>query len=206
MVAYVLSLGAQAKSASLPVRGEYTPSDSAAASDKGAVVLRASYTDRGANGILGLPGETSVVLRAPTVVVASGTLSDGLQKMTPDGMPVEVTIVNRSGSSVKLAKIDLTGVSGVLISATAPAKYGALGGKIEVHADSATGSLLGETAVIEPSADSAAPPAQLHASFTPTVGVHDLYFVFRSDQAPSGQQMVFVVLTATFQGGKTDGR
>jgi cytochrome c len=139
-------------------------------------------------------------------VVATGTLSDGLQKMTPDGAPVEVTIVNRSGSSVKLAKIDLTGVLGVLISATAPAKYGALGGKIEVHADSATGSLLGETAVIEPSADSAAPPAQLHASFTPTVGVHDLYFVFRNDQAPSGQQMLFVVLTATFQGGKTDGR
>jgi cytochrome c len=187
------------------VRGEYTPSDSIAGSAKGAVVLRASYTDRGANGILGVPGETSVILRAPTVVVASGTLSDGLQKMTPDGMPIEVTIVNRSGSSVKLEQIDLTGVSGVLISATAPAQYGALGGKIELHVDSVTGPLAGETEVITPSADSAAPPVQLHASLTPTQGLHDVYLVFRNEQATSGQQMLFVVLTATFQGGKAVG-
>ena len=205
MVAYVLSLGEHAKSASLPVRGEYTPSDSAASSNKGVVVLRAAYTDRGANGILGVPAETTVVLRAPTVVVASGTLSDGLQKMTPEGMPVEITIVNRSGGSVKLEKIDLTGVSGVMVSALAPAPYGAIGGKVEFRVDSATGPLLGETEVIKPSADSAAPPVQLHASLTPTTGVHDVYLVFRNEQAPTGQQMLFVVLTATFQGGKRDG-
>jgi cytochrome c len=199
MVAYVLSLGAQAKSASLPVRGEYIPPDSIASSSTGVVVLRAAYTDRGANGILGVPAEATVVLRAPTVVVASGTLSDGLQKMTPEGMPVEITIVNRSGGSAKLERIDLTGVSGVLVSATAPAQYGALGGKIELHIDSASGPLVGETEVIKPSADSAAPPAQLHASLAPTSGVHDVYFVFRNEQAPSGQQMLFVVLTATFQ-------
>ena len=201
MVAYVLSLGEPTKSASLPVRGEYTPPDSAASSATGVVVLRASYTDRGANGILGVPAETTVVLRAPTVVLASGTLSDGLQKMTPEGMPVEITIVNRSGGSVKLEKIDLTGISGVSISATAPAQYGATGGKVELHVDSATGPLLGETEVIKPSTDSAAPPVQLHASLTPTTGVHDLYFVFRNEQVPSGQQMLFVVLTATFQTG-----
>jgi len=164
-------------------------------------VLRAAYTDRGANGILGVPAETTIVLRAPTVVVASGTLSDGLQKMTPEGMPVEITIVNRSGSSVKLEKIDLTGVSGVVISATAPAPYGALGGKVELRVDSATGPLLGETEVIKPSTDSAAPPVQLHASLSPTAGVHDVYLVFRNEQSPSGQQMLFVVLTATFQAG-----
>jgi hypothetical protein len=35
--------------------------------------------------------------------------------------------------------------------------------------------------------------------------VHDVYLVFRNEQAPTGQQMLFVVLTATFQGGKRDG-
>ena len=164
-------------------------------------MLRAAYTDRGANGILGVPAETTVVLRAPTVVVASGTLSDGLQKMTPEGMPVEITIVNRSGSSAKLDKIDLTGVSGVLVSATAPAQYSATGGKVEFRVDSATGPLIGETEVVKPSADSTAPPVQLHASVTPTAGVHDVYLVFRNEQASSGQQMLFVVLTATFQAG-----
>ena len=61
------------------------------------------------------------------------------------------------------------------------------------------GPLLGETEVIKPSTDSAAPPVQLHASLTPTAGVHDVYLVFRNEQSPSGQQMLFVVLTATFQ-------
>ena len=136
------------------------------------------------------------------MVVASGTLSDGLQKMTPEGMPVEITIVNRSGGSVKLEKIDLTGVSGVMVSALAPAQYGAIGGKVEFRVDSATGPLLGETEVIKPSADSAAPPVQLHASLSSTAGVHDVYLVFRNEQAPNGQQMLFVVLTATFQAGK----
>jgi hypothetical protein len=32
-----------------------------------------------------------------------------------------------------------------------------------------------------------------------------VYLVFRNEQATSGQQMLFVVLTATFQGGKAVG-
>jgi hypothetical protein len=34
----------------------------------------------------------------------------------------------------------------------------------------------------------------------PTSGLHDVYFVFRNDQAKT-QQMLFIVLTATFVNG-----
>ena len=67
---------------------------------------------------------------------------------------------------------------------------------MEVHADSATGPLLGETAAIEPSATMGA-PAQLKADLAPTSGVHDVFVVFRNAAAPQGQSL-FVVMTATF--------
>jgi cytochrome c len=164
------------------------------------VVLRAAYTDRGAGGLPGASAERALVLRAPIVVVATGQLSEGVQKMTVPQVPVEMSIVGRSGSHAKLERLDLTGISAVVFSAMAPAQYQALGGTIEVRRDSATGPLLGETETIQPTADAAGPPAQLRATLKPTTGVHDLYFVFRN-AAATGPGMLFVVLTATFESG-----
>ena len=42
-----------------------------------------------------------------------------------------------------------------------------------------------------------APPAQLHAALKTTSGLHDVYFVFRNDQAKA-QQLLFIATTATF--------
>jgi hypothetical protein len=53
LAAYVLSLGKKS-GPSLPAKGEYTPPAPAGnAPAQGAVVLRASYTDQGANGLPG---------------------------------------------------------------------------------------------------------------------------------------------------------
>jgi cytochrome c len=146
-----------------------------------------------------ITGEKTIVLRSPSVVVASGVLSNGLQKQTVEGMPVDVTVVNRSGSSVALKQLDLTAVGAVTIVAAAPAKYQAKGGKIEVHLDSATGPLLGETDLILPTTDASAPPSQLRVALRPTSGVHDVYLVFRNADA-TGDQFLFGLLTATFEG------
>jgi cytochrome c len=106
--------------------------------------------------------------------------------------------VNRSGGSVALKQIDLTGVSAVTFMAVAPTQYKAIGGKIEVHLDSPTGSLLGETDTIQPSADAQAPPSRLRVALPPTTGVHDVYLVFRNP-ASTTDQFLFAVLTATFE-------
>ncbi|MFL5545460.1 MAG: carbohydrate-binding protein, partial [Gemmatimonadaceae bacterium] len=76
--------------------------------------------------------------------------------------------------------------------------YQARGGKIEVHLDSPTGALLGESEVISPTSDPAARPAQLHTVLRPTSGVHDLYFVFRNPDA-TGDGFMFGLVTATFE-------
>ena len=198
MVNYIRSLAEPKSDApSLPAVGRYVPPDSAARSPTGVVVLRATYTDRGAIGLPGITADTSVVLRAPTVVVSSGVLSEGTSKMKVEQLPVEITIVNRPGASVALRAIDLTGLAAVTFTVTAPAQYGAAGGSIEVHADSATGALLGVAGPIAPSPGEGA-PVQARAALTPTSGVRDVYFVVKNDAIKS-DQMLLVLITAKFE-------
>jgi cytochrome c len=97
-----------------------------------------------------------------------------------------------------LKQIDLTGVGAVTFTAVAPAQYQAKGGKIEVHLDSPTGALLGESEMITPTANAAAPPLQLRTALKPTSGVHDVYLVFRNADA-KGDGFMFGVLTASFE-------
>ncbi|HMC54805.1 MAG TPA: ThuA domain-containing protein [Gemmatimonadaceae bacterium] len=197
MVTYIRSLATpKSDVATLPATGEYLAPDSAMKSPTGVIVLRAAYTDRGATGLPGVTSDTTVVLRAPTVVVSSGELSQGASKMKVEQLPVEITIVNRSGAFSKLEGIDLTGITGVTFMATAPAQYGAQGGSIEVHADSATGALLGKTEMIAPQTGAGA-PVTVRAALTPTSGIHDLYIVVRND-AVKQDQMLMVLMTATF--------
>jgi cytochrome c len=197
MVAYILSLG-QPRTPSLPVRGAYTPPASADSSAQGVVVLRASYTDRGANGVRSATTDRSVVLRAPILVVAEGEMSDGIDRYKGPEVPVEITIGARSGGFVGFKSLDLTGVSAIVLSALAPVpNVNSAGGKVEIRLDSATGAVIGETAVIAPQAAMVA-PSPLRATLKPTAGAHDVYFVFRNDQAKEGQNLL-VLLTAAFE-------
>ncbi|MDB4882740.1 MAG: cytochrome c class [Gemmatimonadetes bacterium] len=200
MVAYVLGLSDKPKTPSLPAKGEYTPAIAASGAPLGAVLLRATYTDQGANGLPGATVEKSLVLRAPTIVLATGELGEGVSKMQVPQMPVAMTMPSKSGSFARLKQLDLTGVSQVVVSALAPAQYGAVGGKVEIRLDSDTGPLVGETEMLQPSSVANAPPSQLRATLKPTAGMHDVYFVFRNDQAKA-QQLMFIALTATFVNG-----
>jgi cytochrome c len=199
MVAYILSLADKKTSTpSLPVQGTYVPPAGSGDAPKGVVELRASYTDRGANGMPAITKEKAVVLRSPTVVLASGELSEGVSKQSVAELPVEITVVNRPGASVALKQVDLTGVAAVTFVAVAPAQYQAKGGKIEVRLDSPTGALLGESELIRPTTDQAAPPARLRAALRPTSGVHGVYLVFRNVDV-KGDGFLFGALTATFE-------
>ena len=165
---------------------------------QGAVVLRAAYTDRGANGLPAVSAEKTVVLRAPTVVVASGDSAEGVQKYKGPEVPIEVTIGSKSGAYVRFKHLDLTGVSAIVFAAMAPTpQLNASGGKVEVRVDSATGPLVGETAAIQPS-ETMGPPTQLRAALVPTTGIHDVYFVFRNAAAAQGRSL-FILTTATFE-------
>ena len=197
MVAYIMSLADSGAAAapSLPVRGTYTPPAGSGDAPNGVVQLRAAYTDRGANRMPAITTEQTLQLRSPTVIVASGTMSDGVSKQTDDRVPIPFALANRSGSSVALRQIDLTGIGAVTLQAAAPAAYQAKGGKIAVYLDGPTGTLLGESEPILPTSDEA--PISRRVALQPTAGVHDLYFVFTSPDAGNG--FLFAVMTATFE-------
>jgi cytochrome c len=196
MAAYIMSLGDTTPPApALPPSGSYTPPAGSGDAPHGVVVLQAEYTDRGANGMPPITSEQTLVLRSPTVVVANGEMSAGVSKQSAEGVPVPITVVSRSGASVVLKQIDLTGIGAVSFMAVAPAQYQAKGGKIEVRVDSLTGPLLGESELIQPTADQM--PAQRRVPLALTPGVHDLYFVFTNPGA-TGDGFMFGVLTATF--------
>jgi cytochrome c len=133
-------------------------------------------------------------------VVATGDLGEGVSKMQVPQMPVPITMPSKSGTYAKFKQIDLTGISEVVVTALAPAPYGAVGGKVEVRLDSESGPLAGETAMLQPSSDPNAAPSQLRAALKSTAGMHDVYLVFKNDQAKT-QQLLFIVLTATFVNG-----
>jgi cytochrome c len=199
MVGYILSLNDRKSGGpSLPISGAYTPAAGTGDVPDGALVLRADYTDRGANGMPAINSENEIVFRSPTVAVAGGQLSEGVSKQSVPELPVPVTVVNRPGSSVNFRQIDLTGVGAITFVAVAPAQYQAIGGKIEVRVDSPTGPLLGESEMVRPTTDPAAPPARLRVALKPTSGLHDVYFVFRNPDA-KGDGFMFGVLTATFE-------
>ncbi|HST07838.1 MAG TPA: c-type cytochrome, partial [Gemmatimonadaceae bacterium] len=199
MLAYIMSLAdSKTNGPSLPTSGSYDPPAGFANAPNAALVLRAEYTDRGAHGMPAISKEKTLALRSPTLVVSTGDLSEGVSKQSVPEFPVEVTVVNHSGGSVAFKQVDLTGVSAVTFTATAPAQYQATGGLIEVHLDSPTGARLGQTSLIAPSASAAAPPTILRTALQPTSGIHDLYFVFKNPDA-KGDQFMFAVLTATLE-------
>jgi len=130
--------------------------------------------------------------------VANGDMSDGVSKETDERVPVPIAVAHRSGSSVALRQIDLTGVVAVTFTVAAPTAYQAQGGKIAVYLDGPTGPLLGESEAIRPTSDEA--PVSRRVSLQPATGAHDLYFAFTNPDAPAGGNgFLFAVLTATFE-------
>jgi len=117
-------------------------------------------------------------------------MSNGVSKQSVEGMPVPITVVNRSGSQSPEAA-DLTGVAAVTVMAVAPTQYQAKGGKC-VHLDSPTGALLGERAI--------RPHDQVRYLRVPLRRRRDcMTCISRSRIRREGRRVHVCVLTATFE-------
>ena len=194
MVAYILSLAEEPPL--LPVEGTYMPpAVEAGGTTQGIVVLRASYTDRGANGLPGASAEKTLVLRATTVLASDGELAEGVMRIAVPQFPTPMAIVSQPGSYIRFEQLDLTGISQVRLFALAPRQFQAQGGKVEIRLDAPDGPLLGETDFIEDVAN----PMPFPVAIEPTAGTRDVYFTFKNDEH-DGQGMLFVLTTVEFAG------
>lgn len=191
IVKYILSLGNDAKP-SLPVSGSFTTTIPKGVSDQGVYILRAAYTDKGANGIAASSAEKTMILRSPTVAAGSADYAEKIQRYKLPSPPVELMIGSSKDAYIGYKSIDLTGIDKISFVALAPIAYlNSAGGTIEVRLDSPTGIILGESTFIQPTKGNGEQPNPVFVTvaIASTVGNHDIYYVYKNDKAASGQAL-----------------
>jgi len=192
MVKYILAVSEpKPKVKSLPVEGAYTIKLPTGDKGQGVYIFRASYSDRGANGLPSIPSEETFVLRNPKINPAKYDVFDNVNKMSFNNN--DFVIPSKSGSYIGLKQIDLTGITQIDLNAMAPKEQlNAEGGMIELRMDAPNGKLLGQTEFIGDKPGStltfSAKPVSLNV--TPTAGVHDIYLVFQNPNAKPGALMI----------------
>ncbi|MBL7857451.1 MAG: ThuA domain-containing protein [Cyclobacteriaceae bacterium] len=208
IVKYILSLGdEQAKS--LPARGTYTTTIPKGVPDQGVLILRASYTDKGANGLPSITSSKTMVLQSASVPAGKATVWEGVMKYKIPTPPIELMIGSGNNSYIGFDPVDLTGIDQMAFAIMAPENMmNAAGGWVEVRIDSPTGTVIGKSNAVTPSKGQAMnfTPQIALAQLTPTSGKHAVYFIYKNDQSPAGQAL-FILLNINFiSSGKTFAR
>jgi cytochrome c len=162
---------------------------------EGRYIVRAAYTDRGSKGIPGITAEKTLVLRNAKMPAGKADKTEGVMKYGT------VIIASVKDGSIGFNNFDLTGITQIAFTAAAPkSQLNAAGGYIEVRLDSPTGKLLGQTEMMTPTeaTSSTSMPPPVVAKLSGATGTHDVYYVFKNDNAPAGQAL-FVVIDLEFQ-------
>jgi cytochrome c551/c552 len=199
---YVLSLAdAGAGPRALPAAGTLaTPPHTRRAGagrtapERGSYVLRATYTDAGANGVPPIAASDAVLLRHPRLApeTAEFTAGTSFTQSRDPGF-----FVNRSGAYVGFKAIDLTGVGAVAITALTRFYTWShfKGATATVHLDAPDGPTVGApvTVVPDPSAGMVFDAPAEVVRVSGVSGVHDVYVVFTNPAA--GPDDALVLLT-----------
>ena len=173
MVDYILSLN-DTKKASQPIKGAYEAS-AHTGKKAGAYIIQATYTDKGGKAIGPLTSTESLALRSSKVKAASFDEAKGATKFNVEAMGGDVATTTEDGSYIVFKKIDMTGVKTLVLSAFSQ-KGQTIGGTIEAHLGSPTGTMLGEVVIPETSTI----PQKIAVN---TTGQQNVYFVFKNPKA-----------------------
>jgi len=202
----------------LPIKGDYKPEIPKGDNGKGSVIIRAAFTDRAVNGAKVIPAQTSeemIVLRNPEIYAAEAPISKGTELKALGVAGLGFSMVTFNNSYLALQNIDLSGIDKLELDASAQRREGSVGGMIEVRLDSPTGPVVGtEKVEIAPEVDIAKVMAEMESEkknakpgepvkqrnpfarppvkikLKDTKGKHDLYFVFKNEEAKSIQPLM----------------
>jgi hypothetical protein len=146
IVQWVLSLSNQsAIKKSLPQTGTITPP--ANTKPGAALVLSASYTDKGGNNIKALTGRASAALNSNTVMFKGTEKMDGFVPYSYNGS--YIMVLPKAQGWFAVDGIDLTGVNsvGMMVGWQDPPKYGY---DFELRLDAPDGKVLGTGSLMPP--------------------------------------------------------
>lgn len=144
MAEYMLSAG-DTRLSSAPLEGTYTALLPEGDPGRGAVVLRAVYTDKGAQEYPPQTSEALKLLRSPRLGPATADVQNGLLPAPARGS--SGAVIPRANAHIGFKGLDLTGITKVELAAQAPARGGNVGGTIEIRLDSPAGPLIGDAAI-----------------------------------------------------------
>ncbi|MEP7129195.1 MAG: PQQ-dependent sugar dehydrogenase, partial [Chitinophagales bacterium] len=131
----------------LPLKGSYTQKEVQNDNGKGTLIVRAAYTDKGANGVSALTTEKVILLHSPHLNPASADVIKNAEVKKQMMFVVSENLIPKNNGYIGFKNIDLTGIKQLELNATANPSQGFTGGVIEIRADSPTGTLLGQTEV-----------------------------------------------------------
>lgn len=200
MVKYILSLADEKTAPVLlqPAGEVFAKIPEGGDANKGVFKLLAAYTDKGANGMPAQTTEQMLVLKSPTLMF--GNADDASKNLMRFKMGENnLLIVTQANTYAYFKGIDLTDITGLdLIVAAPKEQLNAQGGIVEVHDGTPDGALLGKTEWIAPNDDpnaftSKIPPKPFKVPLSGQSGLHDLYFVFKNDNAKGALYVPFSV-------------
>jgi cytochrome c len=192
LVTYILSLRSEAKP-SLPVKGAVDPTLGKTPSPTGALVISATYTDKGGENIKPLVGSNSAVLTSNSPSLSLAGEFAGINKMVFSGQTL-LTIPAES-ASFAFPATDLTGIGSISLNlaiqseVTTPLKF-------EVRQDSPSGPVVAQGAV-NPGKGMETPgiPMPMYMTTLPVNGgqdgkKHKLYFITDPQGADLGTAII----------------
>lgn len=148
IVQYMLSAHEKTM-ASAPLAGSFNLPSSDVDSGRGAVVINAAYTDKGAGTVPFHTTQTVTLLRSPRIDPSRADVKQGVDLVT--GRGTATGIIAKPNGYVGFTKIDLTGIKRLDVTMGGGGRGGASpGATIEVRAGSPTGELLGQYAYTPP--------------------------------------------------------
>nr|WP_214460549.1 ThuA domain-containing protein [Flavihumibacter fluvii] len=142
IISYIQSLsGAVKTQKSLPASGSVNGTLDKKPTPNGALVISASYTDKGGNNIKPLTGNSSVVLRSSQLDFETATNLNQFSVVKYNGMTL--LLVPKPTGSFSVENVDLTGVNGasMMLGWQAPPKAAFI---FELRLDAVDGKKIGE--------------------------------------------------------------
>lgn len=177
MVEYIMEKLPKEKQgkASLPLAGTLTFKDHKPTESNGKYYLTVEYKDKGAKDVLPITQQHTLILRNPKVEAESFDQQVGIKKRPESNLqPARADFVG-SGKFLNFQKIDLTNVSALRVRYSSEMDLG----RLEVHADSAKGELLGSLNIKNTGKFSEYTEEVF--KIKPTKGAKNLYFVYVND-------------------------
>lgn len=179
IVGWILSLsGEHTSKKSLPASGSIVPPSDV--KPGAAMVLSASYTDKGSNNIKALTGRSVAVLGSNTVTFKGTEKKEGYSTFSFNGNNLMVVPLQQGWFA--LDSIDLTGVTGttLMLGWQFPPKYGF---DFEIRLDAPDGKLLGKGALAPPAGKQNNAMVNIKLEPVTGSGYHTVYIVSKAADA-----------------------